>query len=190
MGSNLDKYKEDLERLVKIGEALLLDLAEEAEGKKSDPKEPVPGTVFRGGYQRWYSEAREVIRQILPNRVTEFEQLYKNDAKRKEVDGTTYTIQDWLLGIRAAVDIYRKKRFNDIAAALMRFQNQIEILKSARARFESTIFEMNRYCRQIFLIPSWRVGENSQRKGFFGHLVRWREWCWRSTSRRFVKIIV
>lgn len=166
MTSNLDKYKQDLERLLKTGESMLLDFADEAEGKKPDKGKAEPGAKFRDGYQRWYSEAHEVVKQILPSRLQEFEQLYKGDGKRKEIDGTTYTIQDWLLGIRSAVNYRHERRFNDIAMALMRFNNQIEILRSARTRFESTIFEIKQILQADIFDSELETAGELCKKGF------------------------
>ena len=52
------------------------------------------GQLFLSHYQAWYTEAHEIIRQILPARLNEFEMLYGGDEKRKNVNGTTYTIRD------------------------------------------------------------------------------------------------
>lgn len=50
-------------------------------------------------YQQWYTEANTVIRQIVPERLDEFEALYKVEGKRKEVNAINFTIQDWLNGV-------------------------------------------------------------------------------------------
>lgn len=132
MASNLEKYKNDLKKLVENGKVLLSDLT-----KKKDK-----ANTFHSGYQKWYSEAQEVVRQILPNRFGEFNQLYYEE-KRKSIDSSTYTIKDWILGIRASVNEFTgEKRFEDFGAAVMRFQNQLSILESAETRFDSSLFEI------------------------------------------------
>ena len=166
MASNLDKYKQDLERLLKTGENMLFDFAKEAKGKKSAKENSEPGAEFRDGYQRWYSEAHEVVKQILPSRLQEFEQLYKGDGKRKELNATTYMIQDWLLGIRSALNYSQEKLFNDIAIVLMRCQNQIEILRSARTRFESTIFDIKQILQADFFDSELEAARELSNKGF------------------------
>lgn len=166
MASNLDKYKQDLEQLLQRGEAMLFDFAEEAEGKKPEAKIPEPGAEFRNGYQRWYSEAHEVVKQILPSRLPEFEQLYKGDGKRKELNVATYTIQDWLLGVRSAVNYREEKIFNEIASALMRFQNQVQILKSTRSRFESTLFEIKQILQADIFDSELEAARELCKKGF------------------------
>jgi len=101
---------------------------------------------FPKNYQRWYSEATAVVKQLLPDRVAEFVSLYEGDKKRKNINGWTYTIQDWLNGIRASESAYGKS-FEDGSAALMRFNTQIGILQAAQARFESSLFEIAQLAR-------------------------------------------
>lgn len=148
--TNLDKYKKDLTMLIKLGEDMYLDLtfrAMEKQGKKIDKehqevKKQVSG-AFESKYQKWYTEAYAVIKQLLPDRLNEFEAFYKADSKRKNVDATTYKIQDWLMGLRAAPNKYSGEMpFDDFAAVNMRFAVQLEILKSLSTRFESSLFDI------------------------------------------------
>lgn len=149
MPTNLDKYKADLDSLIKLGETMELDLTfrhleEEgrlsAEDKKNFKK--FKG-AFEKHYQRWYTESSAVIRRLIPDRIVEFEHLYKGDGKRKEINSTTYNMQDWLNGIRAGVNDYTgEKYYNDFAVVSMRFHTQMEILKAVRARFESSLLDI------------------------------------------------
>ena len=93
-------------------------------------------------YQRWYSEASVVIQQLIPNRLTEFEQLYKGDGRRKQFDISTFCIQDWLRGLRVAEDGLGEKRYDDLSVISMQFITQLNILKSVRPRFESSLFDI------------------------------------------------
>jgi hypothetical protein len=104
-------------------------------------KKKLEGT-FEREYQRWYTEAWAFLRQILPDRLAEFEHLYKSDARRMSIDVTTYSIQDWLVGVRAAEDVYNGKLFDDFACMAMRLNTQSQILNAAEARFESSLFEI------------------------------------------------
>ena len=88
MKTNLDKYKDDLKRLLQIGEAMQIDLELESrsrEGKKNDKITHKPGAIFISSYQKWYSEAYQVIKLLLPDRLDEFEKLYKSEDKRKAI---------------------------------------------------------------------------------------------------------
>lgn len=146
MKTNLDKYREDLKSLLDLGELMQVDLELEKrtrEGKKIEKKTHTPGTIFLSKYQKWYSEAYQVIKQLLPDRFDEFEKLYKGDGKRKTIDSITFTIQDWLRGIRSSVnDFTGKKYFEDFEITAMRFNMQLDILKSAESRFESSLFDI------------------------------------------------
>lgn len=150
MASNLDRYKADLDELVKLGQKMGLDLKcrhlKEEDKLDKDLKEAakeIKGT-FEDKYQGWYTESLTVIRQLIPDRLAEFEQLYKGDGKRKKIEITTYTIQDWINGVRVEANRYTGvKSFDDFAAVAMRFRTQLEILKSVERRFESSLFDIH-----------------------------------------------
>lgn len=148
MITNLSRYKNDLDKLVKLGGTMHGDLAfrhANNEGKLSEEEKKVAKGLegkFEEEYQNWYTESASVIRQLIPDRIQEFESLYKGDAKRKSIDAASYHIQDWLNGIRAGMDIYKKKHFDDFAAVTMRFSTQLKILKAVSGRFESSLFDI------------------------------------------------
>jgi len=122
--SNLERYREDPKRLIRVGEEMHADL--QVRGitrKKVEPgddlrkqmeqmKAKVAG-AFEKKYQRWYTEAHAVVGQLIPDRVVEFRSLYESNSKRKQVDVITFGIQDWFLGMRATVDWRRKEKFFD-----------------------------------------------------------------------------
>ena len=149
MPSNLDKFKKDLVSLIELGDRMELDLTlrhQENTEKLSEPEKKalkkLKGT-FEGNYQRWYTEASSVIQQLIPERLLEFQHLYKGDGKRKEINNITYNIQDWLNGITSAINTYTgEKGFNDFAIVSMRFHTQVEILKSVESRFDSSLFDI------------------------------------------------
>lgn len=156
MSFNLEKYKNDLKKLIDNGKVLFSDLT-----KKKDK-----ASAFHSGYQKWYSEAQEVVRQILPNRFSEFNQLYYEE-KRKNIDSSTYTIKDWILGIRASVNEFTgEKRFEDFGAAIMRFQNQLSILESAEARFDSSLFEIKQLVQADLFDSELDAAQELNKKGF------------------------
>jgi hypothetical protein len=148
MITNISRYKADLEKVVKLGETMKGDLAFrhlKAEGKMTEEEQKVAKSLegkFEEEYQRWYTESAAVIRQLLPDRLQEFESLYKGDGKRKDLNATNYHIQDWLNGIRAGTDIYKKKYYDDFAIVVMRFSTQLDILRAVGGRFESSLFDI------------------------------------------------
>lgn len=149
MTTNLDRYKTDLEKLVAVGEKMLLDLhgrhlLEKGNVKPEKKKllEELKGT-FEREYQRWYTEASSLIRQLIPDRIAEFQDLYKGDGKRKETTIQSYHIQDWLNGVRSGVHTYTKEKlYDDFAIITMRFSTQQSILEAVKSRFESSLYDI------------------------------------------------
>lgn len=149
MRSNVEKYKKELEALIEQGTDLRVDLllrhqekTGELDKKNKDLAKKLKGK-FEQDYQRWYTESSAVVRQLLPDRSIEFDDLYKGDGKRKEITSITYHIQDWLNGIRAGTNDYTgRKYYDDFTIVSMRYGTQLDILKSARARFESSLLEI------------------------------------------------
>lgn len=173
MSSNLEKYRADLNALINLGDQMLLDiLLESEEGKKrltkeeSAQAEEVKGKFSRE-YQRWYTEACAIIRQIIPDRLAEFQHLYKGDGKRKTIDLTNYTIQDWTNGFRVTEDKYTgTKHFNDYAAVSMRFQNQLSILKASERKFESSLFDIRQLVAADLLDSELTAARELLKHGF------------------------
>jgi hypothetical protein len=80
---------------------------------------------------------------MLPQRLSELEVLYKGDPKRKEVDASSYTIQDWLMGLRTFGNLASgQDLLSDLTAVRNRVKVQLEILRSVEARFESSLFDI------------------------------------------------
>lgn len=150
MASNIDRFKTDLEKLLKKGDHLLTLMFYEcepdrweaaiiaAEGKKKGEEiiasiRSSPG--FKSKFQSWYSEALAVVRQLLPDRVADFIRHYEKPKARKTVNFDTYRIEDYLQGLRIISG-------PGPSAAVPHFEQQIAILKSAATRFESSLFDI------------------------------------------------
>jgi hypothetical protein len=152
MITNLTKYKADLEKLLKLGYSMELDLLfrhQTGKGRVDKGQKEAAqkaSASFEDNYQAWYTESHAVIRQLIPDRVSEFEQLYKGEGKRREINGITYTIQDWLNGLRAGTNRHTSdKLFDDFAGITMRFRTQLAILQAAEARFDSSLFDIKQF---------------------------------------------
>jgi hypothetical protein len=59
---------------------------------------------------------------------------------------TTYHVQDWLNGVRFQENAGRKI-FNDLDGVFMRFQTQVKILRAARSRLETSLFDIAQLTR-------------------------------------------
>ena len=73
-------------------------------------------------------------------------------GRAKTMDATNFTIQNWLMGIRATQRPIRpdeigsterdRRTFQDAEAVAMRLQSQLSILTAVRRRFESSLFDI------------------------------------------------
>ena len=143
--SNLDRYKKDLESLIRTGERLLNSIQAEChpEAFQAEAKAKLGAKVksfiaglpsFGASYQTWYSEAQALIGQLLPGRLTDFVRHYERPKSRKYLTHETYRVEDTLLGIsRGPVGP---------AAGIPHFLQQLAILGAVRARFESSLFDI------------------------------------------------
>lgn len=150
--SNLERFKADLEGLIKTGDLLYQSLGYETdkEGYKEalersgiEDKQAFLKKLprFASAYQGWYSEAGAVIRQILPDRLPDFVRQYEKPKSRKSIDFENYTIEDALQGLQVTRG-YEKVVIADSSAALPRFRQQLEILKAVLQRFSSSLFDI------------------------------------------------
>ena len=102
METNLTKYKKDIDSLIvrgaKLYDGLLCELREEfGNSYKELPKErreEIEKCVFKSKYNEWYNESISLIKQLIPERLSDFQSYYKID-KRKDITCATYTISDY-----------------------------------------------------------------------------------------------
>ena len=145
--SNFEAYKAELERLENQGSEMRLDLELRPAGQidrlNEDGKKNAKklNGKFEREYQRWYTEASAVVRQLLPERMAEFVELYKGDGRRKIMGQFTYNIQDWMTGYKSGI-AFGEKNFDDYAVVTMKFNTQLDIFKSVNARFESGLLNI------------------------------------------------
>ena len=153
---NIEKYKGDLDNLINKGELLhnaiqyecypkefekkaLLALKKEDACKKYISKLP----SFCNEYQAWYSESIAIIKQLLPDRLNDFISYYEVPRNRKEIVYESYRIADYLQHLkitRLSGDIVV-----DQSAAINKYRQQLEILKSVQKRFESSLFDIQQF---------------------------------------------
>jgi hypothetical protein len=154
MSSNLDRYKKDLDALVDKGENLSLAMQAECfpkdfERELKDGDDRVKKLLkslpsFREAYQSWYSEAKVVIVQLLPDRLSDFVGHYERPKGRKDITSESYRILDYLQGLAVTRNVTygQVEKVVGPDAALPQFQQQLSILKSVKARFESSLFDI------------------------------------------------
>lgn len=149
MLSNLERYKKDLDTLSRKGDQLHLALIRECRpeefnriakkqlgDKLKDVMKSLPS--FAEEYQSWYSEAKMLIKQLLPDRLSDFVRHYEKPRSRKHITSENYSIEDNLQGITVTRGIY----VVGPDAALPLFRQQLAILNSVKTRFESSLFDI------------------------------------------------
>jgi len=153
MAVNLERFKKDLDRLIDQGEMLHLAMQKEAFGEKAVAEalrkakgpEAADATLsliprFDLAFEGWYSESLALIRQLLPDRLSNFIAMYEKPKGRKSVQYGDYVIQDYLQGY-TRTDLDGKVTL-DRRAAIPQFRQQMSILVAAKRRFESSLFEI------------------------------------------------
>ena len=96
---------------------------------------------FKDEYQTWYSEAKALVRQLLPDRLSDFVRYYEKPKPRKYVSFQNYMIEDYLDGLVDGMgDVIR----GSSDAAITRFDQQVSIVKSIRRRLKSSLFDIHR----------------------------------------------
>jgi hypothetical protein len=152
MLSNLERYKKDLDALIDKGNQLhnaiqyeyfteeFTQQAKEKLGKKSkDFLKNIPS--FKDEYQPWYSEAKMLIKQLLPDRLSDFVRYYDKPRPRKDITYENYRMEDYLQSLTITRG-YIKEKVVGPEAAIPQFRQQLAILNSVKARFESSLFDI------------------------------------------------
>jgi len=152
MSSNIDKYRDDLAKLVKLGNKMILALQRYCDKEKFDSNmsktygkkaealiKELPS--FTSGYQSWYSEAKVLVRQLLPDRLADFSSFYERPKTRREIDYGNYCIEDALHGLTLTRGIQKEKVVGP-EAAISKLAQQVAIVESIVPRFESSLFDI------------------------------------------------
>jgi hypothetical protein len=176
MASNLDRFSKDLERLIKQGDLLSISMIKEVTkgsgfveqiekqlGKKDAAEYIKKLPDFKLGYESWHSESLALLKQLLPDRASNFVSLYEKPKGRKDITYGNYVIQDYLQNLH--VTLGGEVRVST-AAAVPQFNQQLAILKAAKGRFENSLFEI-RQLVQADLFDSEIAGARELHRGKF-----------------------
>lgn len=176
--NNLERFKKDLDRLIKNGGDLLNAMQyecypdkfmEEAKKvlKRNYKKILKELPSFVGKYQDWYSEALVLIKTLLPDRLDDFKKLYEKPKSKKgikDVSYESYVIEDYLQSL-TVTDGFGEKKVEP-RAAIPRFQSQLNILKSARGRFESSLYDIKSIVQADIFDSELDSATELNKKGF------------------------
>lgn len=154
MESNISKYEDDFKRLKELGNHLHMAiqyeynpdevtklLNERYKDKKKANKFVKDLPVFKTDYQKWYSECKSLIKQLLPERYDDFRKYYETPKSRKEVTYENYVIEDYMLDLRITRSFDGKVIVGPIAA-IPKYRQQIAIFDSLSSRFTSSLYDI------------------------------------------------
>jgi hypothetical protein len=118
-------------------------------------------------YQRWYSEALALLRQLLPDRVADFVRHYNAPSSRKNMTNETYRIEDYLQGLTVTTTqgLYKEKVVG-LDAAIPHLQQQVAILDAAEARFDSSLFEIRQLVQADLLDSELAAAEELSKHNY------------------------
>jgi len=178
MSSNIERYKNDIESLIKKGNRLVVALwkvqnPEQVKrqlmaihGDKTDEvMKSLP--TFEHDYQPWYSEAKALVKQLIPDRLDDFVRHYEKPKSRKEITFANYTIEDGLLGLTVNQTVgLQKSKIVGPDAAIPHVQQQVAIVKSSRERFESSLFDIRQLVQADVFGSELEAAEELLKKKF------------------------
>ena len=176
MPSNLDHFKSDLDSLIDRGTRLFMAIqyecrreeftkvAREQLGKKATAwLNALP--LFNDKYQAWYSEAKSLVKQLLPDRLMDFAHLYEKPSHRKSIDVESYRIADYLQGLTYTRG-WEKTHVVGPEAAISLVRQQLAIVQAAKARFESSLFEIRQLVQADLLDSEIEAARLLAKRGF------------------------
>jgi len=156
MTSNIEKYKNDIRKLILTGEAIFK--------KMKDNKNLAQ---LRQDYEIWYSESCAIIKIILPDRISDFSKMYYDDKKKEGLKTyfqyTPSTIIKGNLIIEWGDRVVPPKEI-DVAKSV--FDSQIGILKSCEKRFESSLFDIKQLLQADIFESEIEASRELNKKGY------------------------
>jgi len=141
--SNIEKYKKDIDSLIKKGEKILLHL-----------KNSRDLNWFRKEYEIWYSGSLSLIKIVLPNRAADFERYYYQKGEGCLKDCIVY---------KSEYDNFLKDTAEE---ASILFENQLGIVKSIKERFESSLFDIRQLIQNDLFDSELDTARELNKKGF------------------------
>jgi hypothetical protein len=174
--SNLERFKKDRKHLITKGEQLRLAMQAECFGEEfvgALKRQKVADIErflkefpsFKGAYQSWYSEAKAVVKQVLPDRLSDFVAHFQKPKARKNITYESYRIEDYLQGLSITRG-YEKQKIVGPDAAIPQFEQQLAILTSAEARFETSLYDIRQVVQADLFDSDLDAAEELAKKRF------------------------
>ena len=92
---------------------------------------------FESAYQKWFAQARAVVKQLLPDHLDDFVSMYERPKSRKQLNWDNYVIADYLQGLASTLPNGPTK-----TAAIPQMTQQLRILQACEGRFASALFDI------------------------------------------------
>ena len=167
---NIDRYKTDVDKLLLVGNDLLLSMVLETRPDtnkqlKVTEEERAALPDVRTAYQPWYSEALAAVTQLLPDRVNDFIAYYAAQKGRKEVTYANYTISDYLQGLHVTRR-FSQEQVVGPDAAVGALRQQVQIVEAIKNRFESSLFDIRALVQADLFDDELDAAEELNKKGF------------------------
>lgn len=150
MSSNIEKYKNDIQKLVKTGEAVY--------DKLKDIKNLAQ---VRQDYEMWYSESYAVIKIILPDRISDFGKMYYDDKTKSGLKTHFQYVEP-----KNEISNWGFSTVDKIDVAKSIFDSQIGILKSCEKRFESSLFDIQQLLQADIFDSELDAARELNKKGY------------------------
>ena len=175
--NNIEKYKEDLDKLISRGESLVNGLTKYNDPKGFDvlvrksitDKDKADKFIaetpnFISDYQSWYSESIALVRQLLPERLDDFRSHYDKPKTRKTLTYGTYVISDALQGLQRTD--YDGTIICDPGSATAHLHQQIGMVRAVKGRFESSLFDIKQLLQADLFDNELSASRELLKRGF------------------------
>lgn len=176
--SNIEKFKKDVEALLKKGrdlhlaiqsENLPIDFEREMKKQYGNRAKSIIAELpnFANEYQTWYSEAKAMVKVILPDRLSDFVRHYEKPKPRKDITFESYRIEDALQGltVNSVRGVYKEKVVGP-EAAIPHLYQQIQIVRAAEARFNSSLFDIRQVVQADLFDSELAAAKELAKNGF------------------------
>lgn len=153
MSEKFEKFAKALDTLIRDGDMLHMSIEYDCnkesfrqQVKKQLGKEKLEEYIkalpdFKEKYQSWYSEAQAIVKQVLPDRIADFQSYYECPRARKDITFQNYMIRDYLQGLLITRGPYKEIVVNG-SAAIPEFVQQLNIVKAAREKLDSALIDL------------------------------------------------